>query len=115
MNDLNSNIYSKVSEQKGMIGYLGGDNVASSEDINNGFGQSHLVDELVRHFSLLSFPLSLLPAKTRRYFWGQPASSVTCPVFYFFIYNHVPYLFRLHFIFVFLFFYFFGIEHRQTV
>jgi len=47
--------------KEGGNGYLGGDDVASSEDIGYGFGQSHLVDELVRHFR--SFPLSpVLPS-----------------------------------------------------
>jgi hypothetical protein len=49
--------------------YLCGDNVASGEDISDGFGQTHLVDELVRHFCVSELVVSRQNQKLS--FWGK--------------------------------------------
>jgi len=58
-----SKVIEKMESRNNGNGYLGGDDVASSEDVRYGFGQSHLLDELVRHFSLLSSVRSCFPPK----------------------------------------------------
>jgi hypothetical protein len=49
--------------------YLCGDNVASGEDISDGFGQTHLVDELVRHFCVSELVVSRQNQTLS--FWGK--------------------------------------------